>query len=131
MEFHAIKPGITYYGCEVYKIEIDGRMIRGKYLGKMLSRREKAGIILKSIFYALLGGYFFGTPGYAMAVLASPDIKAKIGEPEEDASKDFCYSMEQVRIKINARKGILKIKGEKKWKFFVEKGILEKISKVI
>jgi len=40
--------------------------------------------LLEDIFYALLGGY-------VMAALASPDIEAKIGKPEGNERKDFCY----------------------------------------
>ena len=53
MEFHAVKLGFTYFGCEIYRMEIvDGKM-KGTYLGKMLSRREKISVLLESIFYAL------------------------------------------------------------------------------
>jgi len=129
VKFYAVKPGFTYFGCKVYRIEVANGIIKGKYLGKMLSRKEKFSVLLESIFYALLGGYFFGTPGYVMAVLASPDIEARVGKPEKDERKDFCYSLEDCRIKI--KKGLLKIKGEKKWKFIVEKDILQEIEEAI
>lgn len=131
MEFHAVKLGFTYFGCEVYRIEIADGKIKGIYLGKMLSRREKISVLLESIFYALLGGYFFGTPGYVMAVLASPDIEAKIGKPERDERKDFCYLIKKCHIKMKVKKGLLVIKCKKRWKFMVERNILKEIAKII
>ncbi len=103
MEFHAVKLGFTYFGCEIYRMEIvDGKM-KGTYLGKMLSRREKISVLLEGIFYALLGGYFFGISEYR-------DKKREAGE---ERKKGFLLSC------------------KKKWKFVVERNILEEIAKLL
>ena len=131
MKFYAIKPGFTYFGYEIYELEIGEEKIKGVYLGKMFSRREKFSILLNSIMYALLGGYFFGTPGYVMAALASPRIALKIGQPEEDERKNFSYDMNEVRIKISRRRKLLKIKGKRRHKFIVRDDDLKEITKLI
>jgi hypothetical protein len=131
VKFYAIKPGFTYFGYEIYELEISEGKIKGVYLGKMFNRREKLSILLKSIMYALLGGYFFGTPGYAMAALASPDTGLKIGQPEKDERKNFSYDMNEVKIKISRRRKMLKIKGKRKHEFIVEADVLKRIMNFI
>ncbi len=122
MKFYAIKPGITYFGHEIYEIEIEieGNRIKGVYKGKMLSREEKIWAILEGIFYGFLGRIFFGTPGMVLVALGSPDVEIRIGKPEEDERKNFSFEFK--KIKIGKRK--MKVKNnKKKLKFIISEGV--------
>ena len=89
MGFRAIKLGFTPFSHEIYYLKIENGVIQGKYGGKVFNRK----------------GYFFGSPGYVLAGLASIETE---GKDEEDFSRDFSYKMDEIKIneiKIKARKG--------------------------
>lgn len=58
-------------------MEIEGSRIKGTYLGKMFSRREKIYSFIKAFFYGLLGRAFLGSNGYTASAFASPSMEIK------------------------------------------------------
>ncbi len=121
--FRAIKLGFTPLRNEIYDLEIEDNTIYGKYRGKLYSRKDKIKYFLEAIFYAFLGGYFFGTPGYVLAGLAEREGEGKY---EEDVSKDFSYKLDEIKMKVE--KNILKIKAkDRKMKFLIDKDIAKNL----
>lgn len=124
VECRAIKLSFTPLRHEIYDLKIENGIIYGKYRGRLFNRKDKIKYLLEAIFYAFLGRYFLGTPGYVMAGLAEIEPEGKY---EEDASKDFSFKLDEIKIKV--KKNILKIKAKgKKMKFLIDKYFAEELN---